>query len=108
MSGDVMSVPLDEASLTISGVLQPGLDEIEWLAALDLLAGECKTPTPAGISRYLFDELAFCGNRQAYYDWRNSLTPIFPRESGMTTRHHDDGLLKRYGCLRARWLTRRH
>ena len=28
--------PLDEAALAISAALTPGLDEIEWLAALDL------------------------------------------------------------------------
>jgi regulator of sirC expression with transglutaminase-like and TPR domain len=72
MAGDSDSLPLDEASLVMAAVLQPGLDEIEWLAALDLIAGECPTPTPDGISRYLFDELGFTGNRTAYYDWRNS------------------------------------
>lgn len=72
MAADADSVALDEASLVMAGVLQPGLDEIEWLAALDLIAGECPTPTPDGISRYLFGELGFSGNKQAYYDWRNS------------------------------------
>lgn len=72
MDDDADTVDLDEASLLISATLQPGLDEIEWLAELDLIAGECPTPTPEGISRYLFDELGFAGNREAYYDWGNS------------------------------------
>lgn len=72
MSGDVDTVALDEASLAMASALQAGLDEIEWLAALDLIAGECPTPTADGISRYLFDQLGFTGNRTAYYDWRNS------------------------------------
>jgi regulator of sirC expression with transglutaminase-like and TPR domain len=72
MAGDSDSLDLDEVSLVMSGVLQPGLDEIEWLAALDLIAGECPTLTAAGVSRYLFDELGFSGNKEAYYDWRNS------------------------------------
>jgi regulator of sirC expression with transglutaminase-like and TPR domain len=72
MAGDPATVPLDEASLTISAALQPQLDEIEWLAALDLIAGECPTPTPDGVARHLFDGLGFTGNREAYYDWRNS------------------------------------
>mgnify|MGYP006879528140 CR=1 FL=1 len=55
MSGDSDSLDLDEASLVMSAVLQPGLDEIEWLAALDLIAGDCPTATPEGVSRYLFD-----------------------------------------------------
>jgi regulator of sirC expression with transglutaminase-like and TPR domain len=63
---------LDEACLAISSTIQAPLDEIEWLAALDLLAGECPTPTPDGVARYLFGDLAFRGNTDAYYDWRNS------------------------------------
>ena len=72
MALDADAVPLDEAALLISTELQPGLDLIEWLAALDMLAGECPTPTPVGVARYLFDDEHFVGNRTAYYDWRNS------------------------------------
>ena len=72
MSGDSDSLDLDEASLVMSAVLQPGLDEIEWLAALDLIAGDCPAATPEGVSRYLFDAMGFAGNKDAYYDWRNS------------------------------------
>ena len=72
MADEDESPALDEASLVLSGVLQPSLDEIEWLAALDLIAGDCPTPTAEGVSHYLFDELGFGGNREAYYDWRNS------------------------------------
>ena len=64
--------PLDEAALSISAELQPGLDVAEWMAALDELAGECDTPTPAGVAGFLFDDDHFIGNRHAYYDWRNS------------------------------------
>lgn len=72
MTGDPAKVPLDEAALLISAELQPGLDLIEWLAALDLLAGECPTPTAEGVARFLFEVEHFAGNRKAYYDWRNS------------------------------------
>ena len=65
-------IALDEAALAIAATVQPGLDEIEWLAALDALAGECPTPTADGIARHLFGELGFSGNTRAYYDWRNS------------------------------------
>lgn len=65
-------INLDEACLAMSSTIQRPLDEIEWLAALDLLAGECPTPTPDGVARYLFEELGFRGNTDAYYDWRNS------------------------------------
>jgi regulator of sirC expression with transglutaminase-like and TPR domain len=72
MAADAAEVPLDEAALLISATLQPGLDLIEWLAALDVLAAECPTPTPDGVARFLFDVEHFVGNRAAYYDWRNS------------------------------------
>jgi len=72
MAGDAQQVPLDEAALLISTELQPGLDLIEWLAALDLLAGDCPTPTADGVARHLFETEHFAGNRTAYYDWRNS------------------------------------
>ncbi len=72
MAGDPAEVALDEASLLIAQRLQPGVDLIEWLAALDLLAGECPTPTADGVARHLFDTEHFAGNRRNYYDWRNS------------------------------------
>ena len=65
-------IHLDEVALALSSTIQQPLDELEWLAAIDLIAGECPTPTPDGIARHLFDELGFEGNREAYYDWRNS------------------------------------
>ena len=69
---DAADINLDEASFAMSSALQRPLDEIEWLAALDLLAGECPTPTAEGVARYLFGDLGFRGNTDAYYDWRNS------------------------------------
>ena len=65
-------VILDEAALLIAAALRPGLDDIEWLAALDRLAGDCPTPTADGVARYLFSTLAFTGNESSYYNWRNS------------------------------------
>lgn len=71
----VMNAPdlrLDEACLAMSSAIQRPLDEIEWLAALDLLAAECPTPTVDGVVDHLFGRLGFRGNGEAYYDWRNS------------------------------------
>lgn len=65
-------VRLDEACIAMASALQAPLDEIEWLAALDLLAGECPTPTADGVARHLFVDLGFRGNTTAYYDWHNS------------------------------------
>ena len=69
---DATDIRLDEACLAMSSAIQRPLDEIEWLAALDLLAAECPTPTAVGIADYLFGEQGFRGNTRAYYDWRNS------------------------------------
>ena len=65
-------IHLDAACLSMSSALQRPLEEVEWLARIDLLAGECPTPTVDGVARYLFDDLGFSGNAGAYYDWRNS------------------------------------
>jgi regulator of sirC expression with transglutaminase-like and TPR domain len=69
---NAQDIRLDEACFAMSSAIQRPLDEIEWLAALDLLAGECPTPTADGVARYLFGHLGFRGNTGAYYDWRNS------------------------------------
>jgi regulator of sirC expression with transglutaminase-like and TPR domain len=72
MALDAGDFALDEACLALSSALQPDLDEMDCLVALDLLAGECPTPTADGVAKHLFDTLGFAGNRSAYYDWRNS------------------------------------
>ena len=75
---------LDEATLTIAAALHRGVDLIDGLTTLDVLAGECPSPTPDGVARYLFDDLGFVGNRQAYYDWRNScLDQVLARRHGI-------------------------
>ncbi len=66
------TVPLDEAALLISTAIQPGLDIVDWLAALDELAEGCSTPTADAVAHHLFADGHFTGNRGAYYDWRNS------------------------------------
>lgn len=65
-------IALDEVALLISQRLQPGLDVIEWMAALDELAADCPTPTAEGVARHLFGTERFTGNDRDYYDWRNS------------------------------------
>ena len=67
-----VDVPLDEAALLISTAIQPGLDVDVWLAALDEFADGCSTPSAAAVPRHLFTDEHFVGNRDAYYDWRNS------------------------------------
>lgn len=65
-------IALDEASLLIAERLQPGLDVIEWMTALDTLAAECPTPTADGVARYLFGSKRFMGDHRSFEDWRNS------------------------------------
>jgi len=69
---DAADIHLDEACFAISSAIQRPLDEGDWLAALDRLAGECPTATADGVADYLFGTLGFRGNAASYYDWRNS------------------------------------
>lgn len=72
MRGGSDRFPLDEAALLVSAALRPGLDMVEGMAALDLLADGCQNPTADGVAHHLFDTERFTGNRGAYYDWQNS------------------------------------
>ncbi|MEM1335537.1 MAG: transglutaminase-like domain-containing protein, partial [Actinomycetota bacterium] len=81
---DAADLQLDEACLSISAAIRHPLDEIEWLATIDLIAGECPTPTAEGIARHLFGDLGFHGNAAAYHDWRNScLDQVIERRTGI-------------------------
>ena len=76
--------PLDEAAIAVAAALQRGLDPIEWLAALDALAGSCPTPTAEGVARHLCDELGFVGDADDYGSWRNScLDQVIVRRRGI-------------------------
>jgi regulator of sirC expression with transglutaminase-like and TPR domain len=77
-------VPLDEASLLISGAIQPGLQPAVWLSMLDGFAAGCPTSTPDAVADHLFVTEHFVGNRSAYYDWRNScLDRVIERRAGI-------------------------
>jgi hypothetical protein len=72
MTGPASDLMLDEAALTMSAVLQPRLDVIEWLSVLDEFAASCPTPTREGVLAHLVGDLGFIGDRRSYGDWRNS------------------------------------
>ena len=77
--GQVMTqgeVMLDAACFAVSSSLCSPFDEIEWIARIDRIAGECPSPTPAGVARYLFGDLGYAGNTSNYFDWRNSCLDI--------------------------------
>jgi regulator of sirC expression with transglutaminase-like and TPR domain len=77
-------VPLDEASLLISGAIQPGLDAEVWTAALDSFAAGCADDSADAVAHHLFASEHFVGNRSAYYDWRNScLDRVIERRTGI-------------------------
>jgi regulator of sirC expression with transglutaminase-like and TPR domain len=68
-------LPLDEATLCVAAVLDPPVDVEANLEVLDALAGSCPAPTLDSLVRHLFGAAGegFRGNRDDYYDPRNSL-----------------------------------
>ena len=56
-------IPLDEAALLIAARARPDLDVGVEQARLDELAGGCGEATFDGLTRHLFTDLGFTGNR---------------------------------------------
>ncbi len=84
VSGAEAAVPLDEAALLIAAHAHPGLDVHAELAKLDALAESCFAPTLDALTRHLFVDLGFRGNRRQYYDPRNSfLDDVVARRIGI-------------------------
>ncbi len=87
------SAPLDlgELALLLARDEYPGLDVEAYLAELDGMAHEARPhlrgrleKRVAGLCRYLFHDLGFRGNRQDYYDPRNSyLNDVLDRRTGI-------------------------
>lgn len=78
------SVPLDEAMLLLSAAADPGVDPEVGLAELDRLAAGCRRPTLDGLLHHLYVDEGFAGNRDAYYDARNSyLDQVLARRLGI-------------------------
>jgi regulator of sirC expression with transglutaminase-like and TPR domain len=77
-------IPLDEAALLIAAHAQPVLDIGHELSRVDELAAGVRDPTLTGIVRHLFRDLGFAGNRDDYYDPRNSfLNEVITRRTGI-------------------------
>ncbi len=62
---------LDELTLAVSAVLQPRLDPLDTMVALDELAAACPSPTRDGVVRFL-GEAGFDGERDHYEHWWTS------------------------------------
>ena len=79
-------LPLDEATLCVAAVLEPGVDVEAGLQELDELAGRCPSPTLDALMRHLFGRggEGFRGNDVDYYDPRNSyLHDVLRRRMGI-------------------------
>lgn len=77
-------VALDEAMLLVAAQARPGLDIAAVQRTLDDLAASCPAPTLDHLVRHLFVDLGFTGNRDDYYDARNSyLDQVVERRLGI-------------------------
>jgi regulator of sirC expression with transglutaminase-like and TPR domain len=81
--GPEPAIPLDELTLLVAAHAEPGLDISRWLGALDDIAARCADATFPGVVRHLSEE-GFAGNRDDYYDARNSyLHHVIERRTGI-------------------------
>jgi regulator of sirC expression with transglutaminase-like and TPR domain len=77
-------VPLDTALFVIAAHGDPDVDVTAGLGRLDDLAARCRPPTLDGLLRLLFVEEGFDGERDDYYDPRNSyLHQVLDRRRGL-------------------------
>jgi len=104
------AIDLGQASLLIAREEYPDLQVDQYLARLDEMAatvkaglrgGEVFTTQIAHLNRVLFDEMGFRGNREEYYDPRNSfLNDVLDRRIGipisLSTIYLEVG--RRIGC----------
>jgi len=78
------TIPLDEVSFVIAAHARPDLDIEAETAELDALAAQITDPTLTGVLRLLYRDLGYDGNRDAYYDPRNSfLDQVVRRRTGI-------------------------
>lgn len=87
------SVDLAECALVIAQHEYPKLDIADYLRTLDAAATRLRQRLPADaakphvismLNHYLFRELGYCGNRDDYYDPRNScLNDVIDRRTGI-------------------------
>jgi regulator of sirC expression with transglutaminase-like and TPR domain len=77
-------LPVDEALLLIAAHADPGLDLDGQLARLDELAAQVPEPSVDALTRLLFSDLGFAGDRDTYYAAENSLLPsVLDRRLGI-------------------------
>lgn len=77
-------LPVDEALLLIASATDPTVDVAAEQARLDELAAGVGEPTVEALCDHLFDTLGFAGDREDYYNARNSLLPaVLERRLGI-------------------------
>jgi regulator of sirC expression with transglutaminase-like and TPR domain len=84
---------LARGALTIARIGHPGLEVDRWLGALDALAAGARPHVPVGeapahavraLAEHLYERCGFRGNREDYYDPRNSfLNDVLERRAGI-------------------------
>jgi len=77
-------LPVDEALLLVAVALDPTVDVAAEQARLDDLAAGVEEPTVDALCHHLFTTMGFTGDRDDYYDARNSLLPaVLDRRLGI-------------------------
>ncbi len=83
LASDEEGIAVEEAALVLASVFKPTLVVDEWLTRIDRLADGC-APDIESVTRRLFGELGFDGNRCGYYDQQNSmLDAVIERRTGI-------------------------
>lgn len=84
VNGQESAIALDEAMLLVAAQGRPEVDLAAAMTALDELAGSCPGSTLDHLVRHLFVDLGYAGNRDDYYDPRNSyLDQVLVRRMGI-------------------------
>ena len=93
LQGDDDHIPLSHAALTVARIEYPDLEFAPYLAQLDSFAARVQSRLPhvaepsdviSALNAVLFEEERFAGNRDDYYDARNSfLNDVLERRTGI-------------------------
>lgn len=84
VQGPEPAIPLDQLVLFVAAHARPGLDIGRSIDRLDEIAARCDDRSFAGVIHHVFRSERFAGNRDDYYDPRNSfLDQVIDRRLGI-------------------------